>query len=78
MSLFFKQAKRGTVTNSDGQFRLRLPETGDTLTYRVRNTGRHTHSARQAYFVHSISSRRCTTERSHRYESFGSRAVTNL
>lgn len=78
VSLFFKQAKRGTVTNSDGQFRLRLPETGDTLTYRVRNTGRHTHSARQAYFVHSISSRRCTTERSHRYESFGSRAVTNL
>ena len=32
VSLFFKQAKRGTVTNSDGQFRLRLPETGDTLT----------------------------------------------
>ncbi len=32
VNLFFKQAKRGTVTNSDGQFRLRLPETGDTLT----------------------------------------------
>uniref|UniRef100_UPI0035A1110C carboxypeptidase-like regulatory domain-containing protein n=1 Tax=Prevotella heparinolytica TaxID=28113 RepID=UPI0035A1110C len=32
VNLFFKQAKRGTVTNSDGQFQLRLPETRDTLT----------------------------------------------